>query len=322
VTEAQRRRASILVRVALGAFVLVWLFGPYAVRSLVPIWLPFLVALGLELHFFVGAIREPAYVPRGSDRGPQPGDRERFGYGAETDELLLVRDGGEELWIPYAGESPEEVEALVAAARERAARGEEQREPEPVPHAVGRPQPVRRLLVALVVMGAVAAGAWAIDSRSGWNGVSPDGRAEAEALFSREASRIAGHGVSVHCDVSGRHVGAVHHADGVAVVGGTVAYLTPDRCYDLYRVAFEHDTSFSGAGRGIAVLAHEAWHLRGVADEGETQCHALQSGVELAQRLGVAGATARRLMRQQAVESEELGRVAPEYQLPPGCRVP
>ena len=67
-----------LLRVGLVVFVLVWLFGPYTLRSAVPIWLPFLIALGLELHFFIGGLR-PAPARR-ADRGPQADDRERYGY--------------------------------------------------------------------------------------------------------------------------------------------------------------------------------------------------------------------------------------------------
>ena len=78
----------------LVAFVLVWIFGPYVLRSAVPIWLPFLIALGLELNFFVSALR-PAPARR-SDRGPWDADRERFGYD-DAEELLLVREAGEEL---------------------------------------------------------------------------------------------------------------------------------------------------------------------------------------------------------------------------------
>jgi len=44
------------VRVALAAFVLAWLFGPYELRTWVPMWLVFLTAVGLELYFFAGAL--------------------------------------------------------------------------------------------------------------------------------------------------------------------------------------------------------------------------------------------------------------------------
>jgi hypothetical protein len=103
-----------LLRLGLVAFVLAWLFGPYALRSAVPIWLPFLIALGLEVHFFLGGLRPPPQ--RRPDRGPQYTDRERYGYG-ENEELLLVREGEEELWIPYAGETEEELDDLIESAR-------------------------------------------------------------------------------------------------------------------------------------------------------------------------------------------------------------
>jgi hypothetical protein len=106
-----------LVRVGLAAFVLLWLLGPDELQAYVPIWLVFLVALGLEANFFVGAWRSGGAL-RGSrlDRLPQAVDRERYGY-VEPRELVLVRRDGEELWIPYAGEEGEELERLIAEAR-------------------------------------------------------------------------------------------------------------------------------------------------------------------------------------------------------------
>ena len=81
----------------------------------------------------------------------------------------------------------------------------------------------------------------------------------ASARFSSEASRIVGRPVQIRCDESGDYVGAVQHADGVAAVGGRLAYLTPERCFDLYRLAFEGEISFSQMARALAVpLAHEA----------------------------------------------------------------
>jgi len=47
------------------------------------------------------------------------------------------------------------------------------------------------------------------------------------------------------------------------------------------------------------VLAHEATHLRGVRYEAETECYALQEGVELGRQLGLDTGTARALMRAQ-----------------------
>ena len=103
------------MRLALAGFVLTWIFGPNELRNAVPIWLVFLIALGLELNFFVGALRaRPARHP---DRTPLAIDRERYGYGNETDELLVVEEDGEELWIPYSGEEREAMTDLVADAR-------------------------------------------------------------------------------------------------------------------------------------------------------------------------------------------------------------
>ena len=96
----------------------------------------------------------------------------------------------------------------------------------------------------------------------------------------------------------------MQHADGVAAVGGRLAYLTPERCFDLYRLAFEGEISFSQTARAIAVLAHEAWHLRGERNEGVTECYAFQSGVDLGRRLGLSVETARRMMRQQLAENQ------------------
>ena len=305
-------RPALVVRLALLAFVLVWLFGPGVVRDVVPIWLPFLIALGLELQFFVSAMRSDTRPVRRGSRGPQEEDIERFGYEGEAEDFLLVRRDGEELWVPYAGETGEELEELVERERERAAARE---------YVAGeRPRPLRRLVVALAVLAALGAFVWFVESNTGWNGVDAEAKTKAEALFSREAARIARHPVSVRCDDEGAHVGAVQHADGVAIVGGTEAWLTPERCFALYELAFEGDYSFTPAARAIAVLAHEAWHLRGIGNEATTQCYALQSGVRLGLRLGLTEGVARRMMKQQFAENALRGRSAPDYLVRSDCR--
>jgi hypothetical protein len=305
------------VRVGLVVFVLAWLFGPYEFQSAVPIWLPFLVALGLEVQFFVGALG-PAPVGR-RDRGPQAADRERYGYGEEPEELLLVRDGDEELWIPYSGETDEELNALITEARE----GPEGEPPEAVAaEPAGRRlrPPLRGLLAGLVLIATLAGISWVVEARTGWNGLDAGTRAEATARFSEEASRIAAKPVTIRCDKAGDYVGAVQHADGVAEVGGNLAYLTPDRCLDLYRLAFKGEVRSSRTALAIAVLAHEAWHLRGVSDEGTTECYALQTGVEIGQRLGLSADSTRRMMRQQLVENALRSQASPAYRVPPECR--
>jgi hypothetical protein len=303
------------VRIALAVFVLAWIFGPYALQSAVPIWLPFLIALGLELQFFVGGLRaDPAH---GGDSGPQAVDRERYGYVGDSDELLLVREDGEELWIPYSGETDEQMRELIAAAREPAA--EEDAEP-----AFLEPRPlwprVRRFVVGLLVIASLALIVWFAESRTGWNALAAETRAEAGARFSDEASRIAQKPVTIRCDEGGDYVGAVQHADGVAVVGGDLAYLTPARCLDLYRLAFKGEVRSSQTGRALAVLAHESWHLRGERNEGTTECYALQAGVELGQRLGLSEGRARQLMRQQLAENALHSGASSEYLVPADCR--
>ena len=306
-----------LVRVGLVFFVLAWLFGPYALQSAVPIWLPFLIVLGLELHFFFGALG-PA-PPRRADRGPQTIDRERYGYGNDTEELLLVRDGDEELWIPYSGETHEELNALITEARERP-------EDEPAAAVVASPDrhrlrpPVRSFVAGLVLIGSLALIFWVVENRTGWNGLDANTRAAAVARLSDEASRVAAKPVTIRCDEAGDYVGAVQHADGVAAVGGDLAYLTPQRCLDLYRLAFKGEVRGNGTGRGVAVLAHEAWHLRGVSDEGTTECYALQTGVEIGQRLGLSADTAQQMMRQQLTENALRSQGSPAYRVPPDCR--
>ena len=302
------------IRVALAVFVLAWILGPDELRDVVPIWVVFLVALGLELNFLVGAIRGTR-APK-PERGPQAVDRRQLGYEEHADDLLIVEHEDEELWIPYSGETDDELDDLIAEAREHdadesAAFVEEDR---------ARWQAVRRFLTGVAVIAALALLLWFVESRTGWDSLAGDTRAAAAARISAEGSRIAGKEVDIRCDESRDYVGFVQHADGVALVGGDRAYLTPERCYDLYRLAFEDEVTSSQTGRAIAVLAHESWHLRGSDDEGQTECFALQSGVELGMRLGLSEGTARRLMRQQLVENQLRSGGSAEYRVPSECR--
>jgi hypothetical protein len=264
------------LRAALAVFVLAWIFGPYELRSAIPVWIAFLIALGLEVNFLLGALGRPP-APR-PDRGPQPIDRERYGYVWPDDE---EDEPGEDagIWVP-----------------------------------------VRRFLLGLGVIAALALLFWLVESRTGWNALSVETRTEAQDRFSQEASLIAEKPTRIRCDESGEYVGAVQHADGIATVGGDLAYLTPERCHDLYRLAFEGEVTASQTARALVVLAHEAWHLRGVRDEGTTECYALQSAVALGQRLGLSEPTAQQLMRQQLVENSGRSGAGSEYVVPPECR--
>ena len=290
------------LRIALAVFVVAWILGPYELRSAIPVWVAFLIALGLEVNFFVGALaRAPAPAP---DRGPQPVDRELYGYvydPVEDDEAAAEDEDHE----------PEEEEEEEEEDDEGWEPYRERRDFWP---------PVRRFLVGLGVIAALALVFWVVESRTGWDALEVETRAEAVSLFSEEASRIAGKPVRIRCDESGEFVGAVQHADGVAEVGGDLSYLTPERCLDLYRLAFQGEVRGSQTGRALAVLAHETWHLRGVRDEGTTECYGLQSGVELGRRLGLSEDTARQLMRQQLAENAGRSGATAEYLVPPECR--
>lgn len=271
------------LRVALVVFVLAWILGPSALRDSIPILVVFLVALGLEVNFLVGALRrQPSRVP---DRGPQPVDRDRYGFDSEDE------DEEDEL--------DESVEYEPGSTRYAA---------------------LRRFALGLGVIAVLVGLVWFVESRTGWDSLSGETRAKAVERFSAEASRIAGKPVEIRCDEARDYVGAVQHADGVATVGGELAIVTPEVCNALYRLAFDDDVNGSRTGRAVAVLAHEAWHLRGVDVESTTECYALQSGVELGRRLGLDEGSARRLMRQQLTENELRGLESLGYRLTSECR--
>jgi len=77
--------------------------------------------------------------------------------------------------------------------------------------------------------------------------------------------------------------------------------------------------SFPRTARAIAVLAHEAWHLKGVRNEGLANCYGFQSGVEIGQELGLSESRARAMMREQlATNASDSGSNA-QYRVPSGC---
>ena len=292
---------SLVVRVALVALVLAWILGPDGLRETVPLLLVFAVAVGLEVQFLVSAIRGRAR--RVPDRTPQEIDRDRYGFEQVPDELVVVEEGGVETWLALSQETDDDDSADESPAPERRARS-----------------PVGGFLVGLGLLAALAALAWIVESRTGWSSLDGQARLTAVERFSSEASRIAGKPVSVGCDEARDYVGYVQHADGIAIVGGDRAYLTPEICFALYRLAFESDVKGSQTARAIAVLAHEAWHLHGESDEGTTECYALQTGVELGRRLGLDEGTARRMMAQQLAENALRGLGGLEYRVSGECR--
>jgi hypothetical protein len=247
------------------------------------LWLPFGAALLLELQFFVGGLRSETPSAGARSRAPQPRDLEEFGWGDD--------------------EPPEEHEPEFWQSA-------------PVPRRRPGRWRIRTAVESAVVLAVVAAAVLAVGGSRGWSSLDRQTQARFERELSRNAQAIAKHPVAVRCDTSGRHVGAVQESDGLAEVGGRNAWLTPAICYRLYR----HDaSSFSATGRAIAVLAHEAWHLRGVADEGLTNCYAFQSGVELGVRLGLQRSTAAAMMRQQLADNPLDSSGDSRYLVPAGC---
>jgi hypothetical protein len=273
------RRARIVVL----ALVIGYFFLPYDVKAWIPVWLPFLAAVALEVQFFVAGYRsQPSRAPA-ADRGPQPQDLVAYGWEPEFED--------------------EEFNAYYEPAAEE-------------PRRYGRH--VAEALVALAIVGGILF--YAVRPH-GWNAVSAENQARAEAAFSAAATLVAGHPAAVVCDTSGSHVGVVQEADGAAVVGGRVAYLVPRLCDELYQLRFKHRVrSFSRTGRAIAVLAHEAWHLNGVANEGLANCFGFQSGVQIGVELGLSGERARSMMRAQLATNASDSGSNTAYLVPPGCR--
>ena len=282
------------LRLAAVVFIVAWFLLP-ELRRWIPPWLPFLALLALEANFLVAGLRERGAAPAPRGRRPPETDIDELG-GEEWLVPTLVEVGTHQVWIPA------ELEADP---------------PRPRP----RPRPLLGPLEGLAVLAAVAVVLFVLVPGGGWNSLDESDQQRTEALLSAEAGRIAGHTARVRCDAEGKAVGIVQHADGLAEVGGTNAFLTPSICYRLHRLAADGDEgSFSQTARAIAVLAHEAWHLRGERNEGVVNCYAFQSGVELGQRLGLSEGTAARMMRQQLAENAITASSAPAYLVPPECR--
>jgi hypothetical protein len=65
------------------------------------------------------------------------------------------------------------------------------------------------------------------------------------------------------------------------------------------------DAKTLAAVSGIVTLAHESWHLRGIANEARTQCYAVQTTEAVALALGVAPADARLIARRVALDDAD-----------------
>ena len=283
--NVRRARYFRAARIAVLVLVVAFFLLPYGVRSWFPVWLLFLLALALEVEFFVGGWRQSRRevpVVEEHDRGPQQRD--------------LSELGSWDYWDPS----------------------------EPTPPVAADPG-FRWINVveAVGVLAVIAVLLYAASRPSGWDAVSAKRQAQTEAILSSEASKIARHPARVTCDKSREFVGFVQDADGLAEVGGDQAYLTPEICDTLYQLAIKHRVqSFPAAARAIAVLAHESWHLRGEANEARANCYGFQSGVQIGRNLGLSESRARSMMREQYETNVSDPATPTGYRVPSDCRRP
>ncbi len=263
----------------------IWLLSG-RLQAAIPFWLPFAILAATEVEFVVRGIRE-----------------RRLGPAARpTSQRLPGADDADLGWVETVDEDG--VPVLVPAA----------------PRARQRS---RLSLVLVLIMGlGLFAYAYRVDRDAGWPSMPASERVRAERRYTAEASRIAGRAVTVRCDESYAFTGVGSDAAGVAFIPRALAYLEPAVCRSLYRVTFEDRVGpRDDAAFAITVLAHEATHLRGVRDEAQTECFALQEGVQLGQRLGLDEETARALMRaQRDRDLSDVSIARLDYRLPPGCR--
>jgi hypothetical protein len=169
-----------------------------------------------------------------------------------------------------------------------------------------------------------------------WWGVATYHRITLQNRLSPIASEIAGRKVGVHCPGwLGRIMAPGDTTAGVVSVDadGRVADRTDLRtrtCDELAAViGGAREQQLACAARStscgddvqamawaINTLAHEAIHLRGILDEGVTECYAVQNFALVAQRLGVTPEQARNL----AITHWETSREKlPDRYLATGC---
>ena len=298
-------------------------------QAWLPPLVPFLAAAAVEAQFFLAGVRAGRRRRAFADPGPQQRDLDELGWKAHTitvtrgEAELVLRPGelgDEEIaeWLDRHGDQLDELGpgqhdlAEITSAASPVAL-----QPKGTERTDHRTR--TRLLQAIGVL-ALLAGLFLLDSRAQhWQHLPAAARAATIRTIDRQASHIAGHPANVVCDVSGRHVGYVQDADGLAEVGGRRAWLTPQICYQLYLVERRHDGGLE-SGHAIAVLAHEAWHLHGVASEALANCFAYQSGVQIGEALGLSPATSRRLMHEQLADNSADFAETPQYIVPSGCQ--
>jgi hypothetical protein len=321
------RRPILLWRVLLVGFAVAYVLSG-DLQAWLPPLLPFLGAAAVEAQFFLAGLRADRSRQTAPDRGPQQRDLDELGWAGRTvtveldDAELVLRPGEMEpeeigVWI----ERHRDALDALGPGRHELARIETLESPPSLylPANTGRSRRTQvRLLQAFAVL-ILLAGLFFLDTRAAhWQRLPTSARAATVTLLNEQASRIAGHRAAAICDVSGRHVGYVQDADGLAIVGGHTLWLTPEICYRIYLVKHSAQAG-AGSGEAIAVFAHEAWHLQGQANEAVTNCFAYQSGVSVGEALGLSPTRARQLMREQLADNPANFAATPQYIVPSGC---
>jgi hypothetical protein len=179
--------------------------------------------------------------------------------------------------------------------------------------------PTRGFALAIVICAAAFVG---------WRGYE---KRELEDRLGAIATEIAGRHVRVHCqgmfgaalDVTGESGSVMFGPDGRPA---SVTELKRDVCRRLDRYRHEHGSAkFTCAANGtrctmdtvkslhaLQTLAHESWHLEGQRSEAITECYALQTTAEVAERLGATPPEGQSAAR--AVSTLLYPRMPPEYQ--------
>ena len=157
-----------------------------------------------------------------------------------------------------------------------------------------------------------------------------------ETRLAAAAASIAGREVEVRCPSIWRRLVEVSGFKGTVQVGADgnprYAQLAHDVCAtfaELPKRGFPGDVGCltsnpptcndwtMDVGVAVHVLSHEAWHLRGVVDEGMTECYAWQTDGQIARLFGAPVRVADQFAYFFAARGGQAA--LPQYRPPAGC---
>ncbi|MFZ0160445.1 MAG: hypothetical protein WAL50_15570 [Kineosporiaceae bacterium] len=160
--------------------------------------------------------------------------------------------------------------------------------------ALGRPRPFPAATVGISAAAAVLCAVPIIR------------HAQLESRLADVAGVLAGHKVTVRCETVGQTWLEVHPERGYVQFGADGvperhAVITYDTCQDLADwVRSDHSEATEDQMIAVHVLTHEAMHMRGITNEAEAECAALQrdrqTGLLLGANLNEAQALVRRYL--------------------------